>query len=844
MRARVAVGLAVAVMLGVVAGSVEAQDAPSGRYQLGGKAYVGAPFVLALVVDGLDRDPTPTVSSLTVPGLAMVSAGSDFDGGMQVTVNGRRMQQGGGTWVIQYRVTADRAGTYQLPTVTVSQGSQQATVRGANLEVVELATTTDMVIGVSLPDRPVYVGEIFAAEIEWLLRKNPSDQQFAVPLLNMDAELSVLASPPSNPRQTLDFATDKGPIKLGYEQDRVNRNGQTYDRLRFPILVTARKSGPIAIGAAQVVASLEVGQGRDAFGFPSARSELFRSTDQARTLDVRAVPETDKPPSFAGAVGASFSIAARASRSVVQLGEPLDLELTVKSDHRLDAIGLPALDGPGGLPKARFTVAGDPPVGLLSDDGLTKTFTAALQVTSADTTEIPAIAFSYFDSAKGTYQTIHTDPIALSVKGGSVVGAAQVVGSKPTGGAPAVGDAPAVSLVGVDLALSPPGGGGGGVPRDLLWAIVALLYLVPLSVLGVRLARRRSQARRAVAGEVKVALKSLAAEVERARTITAKEAAVALPRALASAARALGRSLDASLVARIENAGFAPGAGGDPLSAELRAELANVVEDWTREARRGAGKAAITAAVMLLALGLPTVARADESLAVGRGDYQAALDASDPQVKQRNFAAAAAAFTRAARTTPTAELFTDLGNAALGAGDLGGAVLAYRRALAVDGNAARAQRNLGWVRGRLPAELRPASSSATETLFFFASWSRDRRLVVGAIGFAIMLLVVTPWAGRRRRAFTPMAVLGGLVWVAMSGSLLFEDRHDDDAVVMQAMVLRVADSAGAPAARATPLPAGAEVTISERRGDWIRIRLANTTTGWLPSAALERVGAR
>ncbi len=844
MRGARSLGLAVAALVCVVASTAHAQGAPGGRYQLGGDAYVGAPFILAIVVDGLAEDPAPSVPSLTVPGLSIVAAGSDFRGGFAVTVNGRRMQQGAGTWVITYRVTADKAGGYELPATTVTQGSTQAPIRGGRLDVVDLPATNDMVIGVSLPGRAVYVGETFPAEIEWLLRKNPSQQQFAVPLLAMDSTLVVFAPPPKNPRQTLDFATDKGAVKLGFEQDRVTRNGQTYDRLRFPILITPRKVGAIAIPPAQVVAALEVGQGRDAFGFPSARSELYRSTDQPRTLEVRAVPETDKPPSFAGAVGGSFSITARASRSVVQLGEPVDLDLTVKSDQRLDAIGLPPLDGPGGLPKARFAVPADPPIGELSEDGLTKTFKASVQVISGDTTEIPAIAFSYFDPTKTTYQTIHTDPIALSVKGGTVVGAAQVVGTKPTGsGAPPSTDpaAPSVSLAGVDLALSAPGAGGGGLPRDLLWALVALLYVVPLGFLALRTVRGRTRARREVAGEVKIALQALAAELERSRTSPAKDAAVALPRALTAAARALGRTVDSALIARIENAGFAPGAGGDPLPAELRAELANVIEDWTRDARRGNAASAAAVVLLVLAVAAPSPAHADQSLALGRADYQAALDATDPAAKQRHFAAAAAAFTRAARTQPSAALYADLGNAALGAGDLGGAVLAYRRALALDASDGRAQRNLAWVRGRLPTELRPASSSATETLFFFTSWSRDRRLVVGALGFAIMLLVITPWGGRRRRALAPFAAVAGLVWIAMSVSMLFEDRHGDDVVVMQSMVLRTADSAGAPAARVTPLPAGAEATLTERRDDWVRLRLASGTTGWLPAAAVERV---
>ena len=69
------------------------------------------------------------------------------------------------------------------------------------------------------------------------------------------------------------------------------------------------------------------------------------------------------------------------------------------------------------------------------------------------TTEIPAIAFSYFDPVKSTYQTIHSDPIALSVKGGSIVGAGDVVAMAPkkTSAAPVDSE---LALVGSDMAIS------------------------------------------------------------------------------------------------------------------------------------------------------------------------------------------------------------------------------------------------------------------------------------------------------------------------------------------------------------------------------------------------------
>ena len=75
----------------------------------------------------------------------------------------------------------------------------------------------------------------------------------------------------------------------------------------------------------------------------------------------------------------------------------------------------------------------------------------------------------------------------------------------------------------------------------------------------------------------------------------------------------------------------------------------------------------------------------------------------------------------------------------------------------------------------------------------------------------------------------------------MLASVVFEDRHPDDAIVMDDVVVRAADSAGAPAALSQPLPRGVEVTVLERRAAWTRVRLAGGMTGWVPTGAVERV---
>jgi hypothetical protein len=215
---------------------------------------------------------------------------------------------------------------------------------------------------------------------------------------------------------------------------------------------------------------------------------------------------------------------------------------------------------------------------------------------------------------------------------------------------------------------------------------------------------------------------------------------------------------------------------------------------------------------------------------------------TDASARKAEFTRAETMLGRIAADAPDrAELLADWGNAALGAGDVATATLAYRRALAVDGGNVRARRNLAWLRGKQSDGLRPSSGGAADALLFFHQWPRTRRLLVGAGAFALAILLVVPWSSRRRRGISALALAPAAVWLAMVVSLMLEDRHTDDAVVMDAVVLRAADSAGAPATLTQPLPRGSEVTVVERRDAWTKIRIASGTAGWVPTGAVERV---
>jgi tetratricopeptide (TPR) repeat protein len=381
--------------------------------------------------------------------------------------------------------------------------------------------------------------------------------------------------------------------------------------------------------------------------------------------------------------------------------------------------------------------------------------------------------------------------------------------------------------------------------------------------------KNRTQEQREEAAEVRAARKRVETELARADKDAARDTAGALASAFRVYARTIERTLDDDgLLARIETESFSPTAKDQPLAEDLRQRARALLARWIKEARRTPAKGkAVAAALLLVAIGLaPASARAQadstpvihavqagsavpvsspvggNALSVGRDAYQQALGVSDASARKAAFTRAAASLGEAAHVSADEpELLADWGNAALGAGDVATATLAYRRALAIDPSNPRAHKNLGWLRSRQGDNLRPSAGGAADTLFFFHDWPRGRQLLVGALAFAFAMLLVVPWAGRRRRGLAMLAIIPAAVWLAMTVSVLFEDRHVNDAVVMDAVVLRAADSSGAPAALTQPLPRGTEVVITEKRDNWAKVRIAGGTVGWVPTGAVQRI---
>ena len=831
--------------------------------------HVGMPFTLTLSATGFEEEPTPAAPELAIEGCEVTYLGMDPAVSTHITIiNGRTTEEREVTFRYQWRVLARAAGTYRVPSLEIEQAGVAARTGAASFEATVVPDTPDMAVRMQLPERAVYVGETFDASVEWLLARSAEWFEFRVPLFEIEG-VEVEAGPGAG--RTVAFTAGASEVKLPMVRTEETVQGRTFTRFRFPARITLAGTGPYSLDPIRVLARLRTGETRDRFGNRRPQQKLYRAEGGARHLVVRPLPVAGRPASFVNAIGAGFSIDVRASRTVVAVGDPVELTVHVRGDAPLVGLSLPPLDGPGGLPAEHFSVAEGSVAGRIDAQTNRKTFAVTVRVTSPEAREIPPIAFSWFDPEAGEYRTARSRPIALAVEASEVVGADDVIAGpssrEPAGTSPDESPAgagrPAIAtLVGADMSLSEPGatlarpwGTGGG------HTALAALYGGPVVLLFAAWWRARTAVRRTRRRAVRAALRTL--EEVLAGGGPARDAAPAIVAAMRRLAELTGadRTGAAAALERLETRAFDPRAAERPVEPEVSEALRAVARGWAREERRsgaspspavllagvlaGAGAGALAAGA-----GGPAEARSapasEEGLDAARVLYAQALGETTRDRRVRLFGAAERALRPIAEANPLAPgIQVDWGNAALGAQDAGRAVLAFRRALRAAPGDVRARANLAWVRGRMPSWVpRPAAAGgAFDSLFFWRGSLNPGQLhLAGAAAFAVGLLALAGgFAGGGRRLRILAAPALAVCAIAVVSGLASRPDPGAAVVVTDGATLRSADSPGAAPALGRKLPAGAEVTIVEDRARWARVRLADGATGWLATSAVKRV---
>jgi len=228
---------------------------------------------------------------------------------------------------------------------------------------------------------------------------------------------------------------------------------------------------------------------------------------------------------------------------------------------------------------------------------------------------------------------------------------------------------------------------------------------------------------------------------------------------------------------------------------------------------------------------------------------QAVVDAfqeGNRAYQEGDFAGAAAAYTRileGGRTAPGLEF--NLGNAYLKEGDLGRAVLHYRRALKLDPTYENALANLDYARS-LTQDVKPETDPEVSW-----SWIAHLRLGPEAAASLLVASLIAFFGVAAFRLFLlrdklwTMLLQGTLVGIALllGTALLFEwsqSRKEDEGVLL-APEVAVRAGPGEGQTVAFRLHSGTEVHLLRHASGWREVKVADGLQGWIPEAAVEPI---
>ncbi|MBN2455577.1 MAG: hypothetical protein JXB29_03420 [Sedimentisphaerales bacterium] len=194
------------------------------------------------------------------------------------------------------------------------------------------------------------------------------------------------------------------------------------------------------------------------------------------------------------------------------------------------------------------------------------------------------------------------------------------------------------------------------------------------------------------------------------------------------------------------------------------------------------------------------------------------------------------------------KLYYNLGNAYFLKGDIGNAILNYRRAEKLDSSDTNIQKNLTFARSkRIDKVGIKTEKRVLQTLFF---WHYDfvikTKLLLTCIFFGIVCIAAAGiiWFGRNA-PLTTSVIICAILTVCLFSSLIVESRTQVSricgVITAKEIIARQGDGQNYPVSFKDPLHAGTEFDVLESRPGWLHIKLFDDSNGWIPNSAAELI---
>jgi hypothetical protein len=607
--------------------------------------------------------------------------------------------------------------------------------------------------------------------------------------------------------------------------------------------------------------------GTTAFGLFSQPNVEQRQID-SNALELTVKPLPPAPPDFSGAVG-EFAFVSKVVPTSAGVGEPITwtLELTGTGNWP-DVAGLPQREVSNDFqvvqPKSKRTMK----EGTLFEGTLTED--VVLVPTHAGTYRLAPVRFSYFDPKSGTYKTIATEPVTLTITGAPAPAQPPASSGAPMQFSLAPANTPAAATLPAATPPVPPE----NLPRDpinspdegfvpltvssLLWVrllALALLPLLPWVFLAAQRSRERDPQRRR--REARAALLAL---ITRMRTSGGQATLGAHLRSWQAEAIKLWEVPHAAPSAALVQssvARFAPAAA--PAWATLWSEAdrglhsrdADLPADWTARAEKAVQSAAVPGWNVLSLLAPRNLLPFLFVWLFAFAPLSLQAETPAEAYKRGDFAAASAAWARDVAAAPhdwTARHNLGLALAqqdrwAEATGHWASAALLNARA-----DATRWDLALGLQRSGLanPELVELSRGEGPFRLARLASPGEWQLVLVGAavllaLGLVVLLLQgyrkIGPWGA-------PVALGSTLVAVLLAAAATFSLHaygplaHPHAVFVWEATTLRSVPTDADTTQKITPLSAGSVAIVEKTFLGWSKLTFPGGQSGWVRTETL------
>lgn len=853
--------------------------------------YVGQPVRCQIVVNGSRESSPPTIPP--TPGLTWdFLGGQDQTSSSVVIINGRRTERRTEAYVFWYNVTPEVAGRHEIPPISVVVNGRQIQSDPAVLTATPPTERDDLKVQIEVDNTRPYVGEPIGVKVTLYLRRAVRRPTFRLPGVNDRFEAY-----PGRPGAK----TSEGNIQLlGMDVPAIRGtdrlDGREYNTYTMSCYLVPLQAGQQQLGPMTLACDVVIREGWGMFDSDVTETAVVPSNEL--TLDVQPVPEAGRPANFTGLVG-RYRISSAARPTEVNVGDPITLTVRVQAEGPVLRKPDIRLDAQPGFADA-FRVSADTPEPETQGTSLVYQFTIRPQRESVK--RIPGIELPCFNTESGSYETVTSDPIDLKVRPTRIVTADDAVSSG--------GNSAAAGPAGVEVSDVSEGiAHNYTAPDELLVhqqfdlrsavfrspAVIAAIAGPPFAyaVCAVWLFVGKSEERRRIARRRSRALGRAKQTMQRGRESTALERVAGAVRGyladrfdiLESALTTeecvrLAREVNEEAAAQIAHvlavcdaAKYGGSAGhnaeGGVESIQQEAIDALMQLDRSRRSRSQAATLTITPALLV---GMAAVMLVHPRSALAQADAEAA-----PLLTRANELFSQAIETR--KTDPTnaraefqqsidlwqrlidergivnGKLYYNIGNAYLLAGDVGHAIVNYRRAeryLRGDANLAA---NLDYARRQVATRIELEVQARIRRILFF--WHYDLSPQTRFLAFVILSACAWCWGllhlwwprirgnTHGRRPVLWPALFVGFVALACLGSLLVEEASLRSQFGAQAVVIRPAEGRKGPSAIgyeasfSEALAPGVEVSVETRRGDWVLVRLRDARETWLQRADIE-----